>query len=263
MEITLQGMILAYLLLLPGLFLLWYYRVKLVKRTLYSVLRMSVQLLLVGFYLKALFAYDSIALNLGWVLVMIVAANFSTFAQTELNWRRFLLPASFALIFSALPILAYFVIGIANKSLANTQITIPIAGMLLGNSLRGNVIAIDRFYRDIRERENITLCNIMLGATICEATLPFMQQALKSSINPLTATLATIGLVSLPGMMTGQMLGGASPVTAIQYQIAIMIAIFAMTVTGAVLLIEFTRSVAFQKNGRLHPDVFRRSKKKN
>ena len=74
---------------------------------------------------------------------------------------------------------------------------------------------------------------------------PYFKDAVLSSINPTLASIETIGLVALPGMMTGQILGGAIPLTAIKYQIAIMLAIFISRYFSAILSIFFTSGIAF------------------
>jgi putative ABC transport system permease protein len=75
----------------------------------------------------------------------------------------------------------------------------------------------------------------MAGATRREALTPLLRDALQASLAPQIASISTIGLVSLPGMMTGQILGGASPITALRYQIAIMLTILAAVALAAVL----------------------------
>lgn len=95
------------------------------------------------------------------------------------------------------------------------------------------------------------------GATTVEATRPYLTGALHDAIAPTLATTATMGLVSLPGMMTGVILGGASPMIAIVYQIAIMIAIFSGTAVTILLGIQFCRKAGFTPWGTLNPDIFR------
>jgi putative ABC transport system permease protein len=98
---------------------------------------------------------------------------------------------------------------------------------------------------------------LSLGATRTEAVMPFLRQAYKASIAPQIGGLATIGLVSLPGMMTGQILGGSSPAVAIKYQIMIMIAIF-LTVNLSVLLSLLLSSAhAFDNFDRLKEDIYK------
>ncbi len=101
------------------------------------------------------------------------------------------------------------------------------------------------------------LLALPLGALLHEAVRPFVTEACQAALAPSVATMATIGLVSLPGMMTGVILGGAEPMTAIKYQIAIMIAIFSGTAVIVVLGIRLTMHLAFDHYGILKVSVFR------
>jgi len=143
-----------------------------------------------------------------------------------------------ALAGSFLAVLFFFIFLIAGKSASDAALLIPIGGMLLGNSLRGNVVVLERFFRQMRDNRAEYELRLLYGASRNEALLPFMQIALRAGITPQIASMATLGIVSLPGMMTGQLLGGSTPMTAIQYQIAIMIGIFAIDMISTALLLE-------------------------
>ncbi|MGL5771229.1 MAG: ABC transporter permease, partial [Bacteroidales bacterium] len=93
------------------------------------------------------------------------------------------------------------------------------------------------------------------GATFQEALRPFMRDALIKSFNPTIATMTVMGLVSLPGTMTGQLLGGSSPSVAIKYQIMLMIAIFASSLISVLITLWATRRKAFDTNGLLKDAV--------
>ena len=116
-----------------------------------------------------------------------------------------------------------FVIGLEN--IFEAQFYIPLMGMLLGNTLSGNIIGINTFYKGLKKSEGEYYYRLSLSGNQWEATLPWYKEAVISSLNPTIATIETVGLVSLPGMMTGQILGGSMPMTAIVYQIVIMTAI--------------------------------------
>ena len=133
---------------------------------------------------------------------------------------------------------------------------IPIFGMTLGNCMRGNVLTLERFYSTIRENEKEFLTRQMLGATLLEAIQPYLIRSLRGALAPMLATMATMGIVSLPGMMTGQILGGSSPMTAIKYQIAIMVCIFTVTVIGALLNILLSIPKGFDKYHMLRQEIF-------
>jgi putative ABC transport system permease protein len=99
--------------------------------------------------------------------------------------------------------------------------------MLLGNSISSATLAIERLTSDLANNWTAYYSRLALGASPQEASLPFLRSAYRASLLPRILNISTMGLVTLPGMMTGQILGGSSPTTAIKYQILIMIAIFA------------------------------------
>ena len=88
-----------------------------------------------------------------------------------------------------------------------------------------------------------------------ESIRPFIATAIKQGLNPLIATMSVIGLISLPGMMTGQILGGSSPVIAIKYQIMIMLAIFAGCTINLVMSIIIANSFIFDNYGRIRESI--------
>jgi len=133
---------------------------------------------------------------------------------------------------------------------------IVLGGMLLGNSLRGNIVGIDSFYRSIRKDVKKFLYVLSLGASHHEAMLPYMRESVRLALKPTIASMATMGIVALPGMMTGVILGGTSPEVAIKYQIMIMIGIIVSTVVSVVLTILMTMRVCFTKYGTLKKDIF-------
>ena len=256
-DITPQDMLLIYLLLIIPLGISFWLGLGIIKDTIISVLRMTIQLILVGIYLDVIFRINSLTLNIVWILVMLVVANISILRQSGLALKR-LFPLTFFGTTIAVAIVASVFVGlvIAPTPLYDARYLIPIAGMVMGNCMRGNVIALERFYSGIRRNEKEFITYQMLGATLPEATRPYMRSALRASVGPMLATIATLGIVSLPGMMTGQILGGSSPMLAIKYQIAIMLSIFCAMVTASALSIIFTRKTAFDAYGMLRPEIF-------
>jgi putative ABC transport system permease protein len=129
--------------------------------------------------------------------------------------------------------------------------------MVLGNCLRSNVIGINAFYYSLHLNTGRYQFYLASGATRAEALRPFVGEALKKSANPTLATMATVGLVSLPGMMTGQILSGSSPLIAIKYQIMIMVAIFSGTVLSVYLGILFTNRFVFVETDMLDESILK------
>jgi len=221
-----------------------------------AVARMATQLVLVGFYLGYIFKLNNLGINLLWVLMMVIVANFSILNQSGLSIKKLGFPVLLAIGSSLILVGSSFLLIIDWKNFINAQYMIPIIGMLLGNMLRYNIVVLSSFYKMLRERENDYLQFISLGATRNEATKSFMSAAIKNGIMPQIGGIATMGLVTLPGMMTGQILGGADPMVAIKYQIVILTAIFTAGTLSATLAIMTSRRVAFDNLHLLNHTIY-------
>ncbi|HMP68212.1 MAG TPA: ABC transporter permease [Pirellulaceae bacterium] len=256
-DLTLTGLIICYLLLIFPLAIILWLRVPILKSLGLALLRMTVQLLLVGFYLRFLFSLDHPAVNLAWLLIMILVADASVLSGSGLRLRRlggglFLAMA----VGTLLPVLVFTGGILRLPRLLEAQYLIPIAGMVLGNCLRADIVGLRAFYGAMHKNRNACRQALACGATLNEMIRPWYRDALDAALAPTIATMATVGLVSLPGMMTGVILAGADPFTAIKYQLAIMIAIFTGTALTVFLAIRFTLPLAFDPYGNLHETIF-------
>jgi len=260
LDIELPQMALLYVLcLLPG-FLLWLIGLRLSKDIGISILRMSIQLGLVGIYLKMLFDLNNPYLNSLWILMMLLVADISILRRAGLKMRYFAIATFAAITSSVLFSTAYLVILVIKPTYSyDARYIVPLAGMILGNCLQGNVIALERFYSALRKNENEYTTFLMLGATRWEAVRPYFRDAIKAAINPTIASMATMGLVSLPGMMTGQILGGSEPWLAVKYQIAIMICIFTSTTIACIINLKLSLNIAFNAFDVLRDEVIDKS----
>jgi len=248
----------GFLILIIPAYILWKYKTGLNKKLWMATLRMTLQLLFVGYYLEYLFELDNPWVNMGWILVMVAVADFATIDRSELKRKKSLVLPIFAATFLGIIVIDFFFLELVIQlpKLLAAQYTIPITGMVLGNCLRSNVIGINAFYYSIDEHKERYQFFLASGATRSEAVFPFFRDALKKSANPTLASMATIGLVSLPGMMTGQILSGSSPMIAIKYQIMIMLAIFSGTVLSVYLGITFSNRSVFNNRNMLDESIF-------
>jgi len=258
-DISLGKLALLYATLLLPLWLIYRYTDGLLKDASIAIVRMSVQLVLVGLYLKYILAWNHLWLNALWILIMLSVANVTTLGNAGLKKTKFFLVTFLGMSLSTLSITAVLLFVVIDpEPLYDARYLIPLTGMILGNSLRGNVLALERFYSAIDKNKNEFITYLMLGATLQEAIRPYMRDAVKASLSPIVATMATVGLVSLPGMMTGQILSGAFPLLAIKYQIAIMISIFFSMTLTAVLNIFLSLPIAFDDYQLLRDDIFQK-----
>ena len=202
----------GYGLMLIPLVIFWYYKTGLVKDTLVSIVRMTVQLLLVGVYLEYIFELDNLWINIGWVIIMLFIATYTVIQRIGLKYKMFFIPILLSGLISIAITDAYFLGFIIKlEHVFNARYFIPITGMLLGNSLKTVVIALDAFYQKIEKEQTQYSWFLGNGATHQEALLPFVRHALRTAFNPLIATTAVMGLIALPGMMTGQIQEEAIP----------------------------------------------------
>jgi putative ABC transport system permease protein len=117
------------------------------------------------------------------------------------------------------------------------QYVIPLVGMILGNSLTGIALGLDRFLDHLATRAAEIELRISYGATRGEALETPLRDAVRSGMIPIMNAMAAAGIVSLPGMMTGQILAGSPPLQAVAYQIVVMFMIAAAVAGGAMLVI--------------------------
>ncbi len=262
--ISMWGVVAMYALLAIPLGIILWARLPMLGQAAMAIVRMSLQLLFVGVYLQVVFRLNNPWLTLAWVAVMVAVADGSTLKGCGLRARRLAVPLFCALaVGTAVPMLYFVVLILRRPMWLEAQYIIPIGGMILGNCLRADIVGIRTFFIGIRNGEKAYLQRLAEGATLAEATRPYLVAALHEAFAPTLATTATMGLVSLPGMMTGVILGGASPMTAILYQIAIMIAIFTGTAITVLLGIQFCRRAGFTTWGTLNPSIFTQTPSKS
>lgn len=229
-----------------------YFRLELGRDMLISVARMALQLILVGLYLEFVFATNSLWLNLAWLIVMLLVGASAIIGKARLPKKTLYVPVACSLLLSLAPIIALLCgLVIQPTPLYSAQYVIPLAGMLLGNSLSGNIVALQNLYSAFEERRSEYEAAIALAAPPSYACQPFVRVAMQKALAPILASMTTTGLVTLPGMMTGQILGGASPLVAIKYQLVIMIAIFVMMSLSTMLTLQLSLRRTLTPEGRV------------
>ena len=132
---------------------------------------------------------------------------------------------------------------------------IPIAGMVLGNSMNGIALALDRLFAETRSRAGEIEGLLALGASPWEAVRDPLRASLRAGLTPILNSLKAVGLVFIPGMMTGQILGGADPLTAVRYQIVVMLMIAAAVALGGLILVGLYYKRLFTDDEALRPEL--------
>ncbi|MFP4655237.1 MAG: ABC transporter permease [Methanohalobium sp.] len=262
-DISTTSLILCFLMLLIPLAISYLLNLDLIKSTFKSISRMTLQLAFIGIFLTFIFDLNNTLLNLFWIMLMLIVASHSVIESCDIKLSKLFTPLFLSFTITNLSVLFYFnnfVIDLTN--LFEARYLIPIGGMVLGNSLRANIIGINDFRSEIKRNEHRYLYSLSMGAQKHEALIPYLRKSMISAIKPTIANMSTVGIVFLPGMMTGQILGGSSPIVAIEYQIAIMVAIYVTTVMSVMLSIIVTIYIGFDKLGIFRKDVLKEGNKK-
>jgi len=232
---------LAFLLALVPLWVFRDLRLPLASQLGVALARMVLQLAALGLVLETLFRVDHALLTVGWLLVMQVAAAHTILSRTALKLPGLPLLLLAVMCAGGGGVLAFcLAVVVRPEPLLAAQFAIPMGGMILGNSMNGITLALEKQAQRLQGAEGRRESDLLLGlgASVEEARRRVSRDALRLAILPTLNTTATIGLVSIPGMMTGQILGGSSPATAIGYQMMIMLAILASVSLSAWLALR-------------------------
>jgi putative ABC transport system permease protein len=205
------------------------------KRLGVAAVRTVVQLGLIGLVLEWVFGLDRWYLVIPVLLVMLVAAARAAIQRSS---RR--IPGANLSAFAVLVLSTTLVTFSATEIVIGVQTwyepryVIPLLGMLLGNGLNGISLGLDRMLSDLVKQRRQVEARLALGAPLWRAVRPWISEAVRAGMIPIINSMTVVGLVSLPGMMTGQILAGANPVDAVSYQILIMFMIASATALGTI-----------------------------
>ena len=157
-----------------------------------------------------------------------------------------------SMVVGALSVGVFFILVVLHvRPWFDPQYFIPISGMIGGNSMTGISLGANRLCADMRDKRPEIENSLMLGATPRRAARAIVNDAFDSAILPTMNNMLTMGIVSLPGMMTGQILSGTFPLTAIKYQIGIMLAILGCTALTVVIFVTLGYKTFFTKYAAL------------
>jgi putative ABC transport system permease protein len=237
-------------------------RVSLEKRLLIASLRTVVQLLLVGYILKRVFEINHFLPIMGIVLVMTFFAGRSAVSRSARYYRGLTLQAFFTLFFCGLITTFTVTQGIIGVTpWFRPQYLIPLLGMILGNGLTGISLCLDQLLQSLDQQRDQVEMDLAHGASRWEAAQGPVRGAIKRGMIPVTNSMMVVGIVSIPGMMTGQILNGADPWEAVKYQIVVMFMIAGATAVGCMMMALFVYRNLFNTQHQLVAHKIQQAKK--
>ncbi|MGA7779781.1 MAG: iron export ABC transporter permease subunit FetB [Paraburkholderia sp.] len=214
------------------------------RKLAWAAVRTVVQLLAIGYVLGWVFHYDRWFVVLPLMVLMTLIAGFAGANRGTRSYSGQRADSVVSIWVSSWLVAAVglFVV-IRIHPWYEPQYAIPILGMILGNTLTGVSLGIERMTEELTARRDRVDMALALGATRWEAAQQPARQAVRAGMIPTLNQMAVVGIVSLPGMMTGQVLAGQSPLQAVRYQIVIMFLIAASSAlgTGGAVLLTYRR----------------------
>ncbi len=222
--------------------------------------RTTIQLLLVGFVLRTLFESERLLWLVVIAMVMLLAAGREVRVRQArpLAGARGFSVGALSMFISSFSITIFALVAVIGATpWHQPQYAIPLLGMLLGNTMNGVALGTGRFTEVAHREKRVLEGRLLLGQSREEATLDLRRESIRTGMVPILNSMAAAGLVSLPGMMTGQILAGSPPVEAVKYQILIMFLVAAGTGFGVFTSVALTARRLFDERHRLRLDRLR------
>lgn len=232
LDVSNWSLSLATLLVMVALWIGYREKLGIDREIIVGVIRAVIQLFVVGYLLKYIFKVNNIFLTL--VMIFIILFNASWNAQKRSNGMTHALPISFVAILTSTGVTLGVLILSGAIKLVPSQV-IPISGMIASNSM----VAIGLCYRSMnsqfRDQRQSVLERLALGGTVRDASIGILRESIKTGMAPTIDSAKTVGIVSLPGMMSGLIFAGVDPVRAIKYQIMVTFMLLSATSIGSVI----------------------------
>ncbi len=209
---------LASTLVLISIFVSYYQKLGIEKEIVIGTIRAVVQLTIVGYILHYIFAANNALFTLAMVAIMIIVAG------NNASKRGKGIPNVFYFITFSIAISATLTISLLilfGNIHFRPQEVIPVSGMIIGNAMVASGLAVSRLKDEIKNRSQEIEAYLSLGATSRQAAQKVIKTAIKTGMIPTVDSMKTLGIVQLPGMMTGLILGGVDPINAVKYQIMV------------------------------------------
>lgn len=220
----------------------------------YSIVRAFLQLSVIGFVLEFIFSQD----NRGWIILaylfMVTVAGYTAGQRAKHVPRGKYVAGASILAGTAVTMLLLVVLKVFPFT---PRYIIPVAGMMVGNAMTVTGVAMKRLRDDIKIQLNLVETALALGATPRQATMQQVKRSLVIALSPVLDNAKTVGLISLPGAMTGMIMGGASPLEAIQLQIVVMNMLIGASTVSSIMSTYLCWPAFFTKAYQLESKVFR------
>ncbi|MBM7556133.1 ABC transporter permease [Halanaerobacter jeridensis] len=254
MELSLYQLAAAYVFILILLAIVKLRKIDHEKEIILATIRMTLQLVIVGYLLTYIFQQNHYAFTLIVIFIMEGFAIYNIYQRVDgiIN-KKLKLVIAISMLSGTLTSIFFFLLVVINlEPWYYSRYFIPISGMLIGNSMTGISLGVQRLISGVKEKRAQIEAALMLGVTPKRATREIVNKAFSSAILPTINSMMGMGIVFLPGMMTGQILSGEAPLSAIRYQIAIMMGIAGSVSLTIVIFVYLGYKTFFNERAQLN-----------
>jgi len=251
-DISMSGLLFAAVFILLAGIVSLRLHLKLEKDLFWGTVRTITQLFLMGYILRFIFVLDTWYLILLLYVVMIAFAASIAKGRIKEKTLNVFLPTFLSMLLSYMVVTWFMTAVIVQvQPWWEAKYFIPLGGMVIGNSISAVAISVERLLSDLRKRRAEVELHLSLGATASQASGDFFRGAVKAGMIPSITAMMGVGLVWLPGMMTGQIIAGSDPLLAVRYQIMIMLMLVGSATIATILVVYFVRQKCFAADHRL------------
>lgn len=242
------NLIIALLFVLIPILISYRLQLGLEKDAVIATVRSIVQLLIVGYLLQFVFDQERFLYIVIMIFIMILAATMNARKKGQMirgiTWKLFL-------TFTIIELLTQGILIGFHITPATAQYIIPLSGMVIGNSMVLSMLFLNRFVSEIEAGQDTIELILSLGGTPRQAIQTHVKQAIRTSTIPTIESQKTIGLVQLPGMMSGQIIAGADPLQAVFFQLLVLFLMLMTAIITSVLLGYFSYPSLFNERMQL------------
>ncbi len=246
-------LLIALLLILIPIIISFQRRLGIEKDILIGTVRTFIQLIIIGYVLKYIFSFKRWYIVLLMIAIMALVAGYNAVKRQKIKIKGLFPLVALSIFLGAVIAMATLIVLILRvRPWYEPQYLIPISGMMLGNAMNATALAIDRLIGETRSRRWDIEAALALGASPLKAINPLLRDAASAAMMPTINAMMVVGIVQLPGMMTGQIIGGVAPEQSVRYQIIIMYMLTTSVTISCMTILYFFYRKLFNKEEQLN-----------
>jgi len=226
------------------------------KDLLIGTVRTFIQLMIIGYVLKYIFNFKKWYFVLLMIAIMAIVAGYNAVKRQKTKIKGLFPIVTLSIFLGAGIAMATLILLILRVSpWYEPQYLIPISGMMLGNAMNATALAVDRLIGETRGRRWEIEAALALGASPIKAINPLLRDTASAAMMPTINAMMVVGIVQLPGMMTGQIIGGVAPEQSVRYQIIIMYMLATSVIVSCMTILYFFYRKLFTDDEQLNFDL--------